>query len=386
MSNKKNKKKSDNINSANVSDAGKNNFLSGKPQSATEVESKVDQISLAEMTAAKTTIADNMTSATKLYAATVGKEKFEADSQTNSSEPNSVIVGKSDENSNDMSKIDNQEADSHEVGNKKAGSQDSAESESTLSIGQQLLDGVVNAENAGALPSLMGTPLMTPTAMSTATPIASINPSKSASHTQKAPTDVEIPPTLQGNSASGVGGGKKKLSKNVIIAICIVSVLLAVGIALAIALPITFYYKDKVIVKTADDFVYESGKYFVLGDNVTVSGDLDLSNMPCNIDLKKHTLTVGGVLKLKTDNAIDARFFDSNVKIPKKLTDKNGNVKAIERGLITAGEIQISAPSGSITFDTNVHFAALSATVKNIFVNNEFKGSQTEGKIGRAHV
>ena len=85
-----------------------------------------------------------------------------------------------------------------------------------------------------------------------------------------------------------------KKKKRIIIAV--VAAVLVVAITLGIALPIYFVNKDKIFVKSAEDFAnYNDGTYFVLEKDVTVDGDLTIDRL-YNIDLNGHTLVVNGVL------------------------------------------------------------------------------------------
>ena len=91
-----------------------------------------------------------------------------------------------------------------------------------------------------------------------------------------------------------------KKKKRIIIAV--VAAVLVVAITLGIALPIYFVNKDKIFVKTAEDFAnYNDGKYFVLDKDVTVNGDLTIERL-YNIDLNGHTLTVNGKMTISAGN------------------------------------------------------------------------------------
>ncbi len=128
-----------------------------------------------------------------------------------------------------------------------------------------------------------------------------------------------------------------KQKKITIIAVfCVVAV---VALSLGIGLPIYFHFKDKIMVDSADDFAnIDKGKYFVLSKDVTVNGDLDMSQLGnYSIDLQGHTLTINGKLNYQTDDTKDIQIG----KIKKK--------QYIQGGGLIANEIVVNAPNANVS-------------------------------------
>lgn len=192
------------------------------------------------------------------------------------------------------------------------------------------------------------------------------------------PVNVPIPATLDKNGNGNNKKPKEKMSKHKkrLIALAVLIAVVVIGITLAIAIPLVNFYKDKVIVNSADDFVYESGKYFVLTKDINIDGDLDLSNMPCNIDFNKHTLTISGKFIVNTDTPVSLTYNDKDTKTSSdsSQTDKTPK-KEIKRGTINANTLQIFSPNTTFVFGVNIVCQNFSATAKDISVLYNFTNS-----------
>lgn len=143
----------------------------------------------------------------------------------------------------------------------------------------------------------------------------------------KAPVELDRTPKL-----------KEPISKKKKIMIASIAAATIVVLFCAIFFPCFFYFKGKVMVDEASDFVTDkaSGKYFVLKKDITVDGDLNLQNLSSSIDLNGHNLTVNGKLTLSTDS-------EQTINIGTK--NKN-EYKA--KGLLTVDDIDINTPNADI--------------------------------------
>lgn len=156
-----------------------------------------------------------------------------------------------------------------------------------------------------------------------------------------------------------------KKKKRIIIAV--VSAVVIVAIALAIALPIYFINKDKIFVKSAEDFMnYDDGKYFVLDKDVTVDGDLTLSRA-YNIDLNGHSLVVNGTLKY--DEGADT---ETTIYIGTKKGDSY-----IAKGLLQAATIEFATPNAGVVLASSVTVGTMNIDAKTFTLSSSAQANGT---------
>ncbi len=146
------------------------------------------------------------------------------------------------------------------------------------------------------------------------------------------------------------------------IAIACVAAVLIIGIVLGISLPIYFANKDKIFVKSAEDFLnYDDGTYFVLDADLTVDGDLMIGR-GYNLDLNGHTLIVNGTLTFDNPGMSDMHVgtLDGDKWIAEGNIDADAIAIASTLGTFrlgaptTAGTISTVAPAGKIFFDSSI--------------------------------
>lgn len=141
-----------------------------------------------------------------------------------------------------------------------------------------------------------------------------------------------------------------KKKKRIIIAV--VAAVLVVAITLGIALPIYFVNKDKIFVKSAEDFAnYNDGTYFVLEKDVTVNGDLTIERA-YNIDLNGHSLVVNGTLKYETGT-------EGTISI--------GTIKKKEftaKGLLQAETLEFATPNANVNLVSSVTVNTMNVEAK----------------------
>ena len=181
-------------------------------------------------------------------------------------------------------------------------------------------------------------------------------------------SETAVPGAEEMNEALKPKLKETSVKKKKRILIAVVSAVVIVAIVLAIALPIYFVNKDKIFVKSAEDFMnYDEGKYFVLDKDVTVDGDLTISRA-YNIDLNGHSLVVTGTLKY--DEGADT---EKTIYIGTKKGDSY-----IAKGLLQAGTIEFATPCANVIL-------ASSVTVGTMNINaNEFtlsSSAQANGTV-----
>lgn len=204
-----------------------------------------------------------------------------------------------------------------------------------LSPGLNADDVLIQAANPA-----MGTP---------AAPIATVPPQVVTEMTDKSP--------------------KSSKSRKKIIWISIIASILIAAIVLSIALPLAFHFKDKVMVKTADDFVYQTGKHFVLANDIQIDGDLNMSNLLTDLDLNKHTLTVTGTLIIDTPSQVSLNYGEENGKAYTK------------GGLINAHTLTVNMPQGNLYIGANLIFQNLYATANSLTIAGDIQSSTANIQI-----
>lgn len=160
---------------------------------------------------------------------------------------------------------------------------------------------------------------------------------------------------------------KKKKVRNILIAVAVAIVILAVSIVT----PILVLNKGKIFVNEAGDLLKTKGDIYVINEDITYSGDLTLSK---NINLKGNHLRVDGVLTL------DLSQPTMNVgTLKKKVYTAEGNISATKIVIIgvgavtiannvTVGEMEINAKK--VKFSSNI-------TVQNsLIINADNKGDE----------
>ena len=150
---------------------------------------------------------------------------------------------------------------------------------------------------------------------------------------------------------------KEPMDKKKKIMIISIAVAAIIVIFSAIFFPCYFYYKDKIMVASAEDFVAEEGKYFFLKKDIEVD-NLDLSNSNCSIDLNGHTLTVKKTLTLSTSG-------NTTIEIG---TRKKGEYT--NKGTLVVDNLVVTAANASFNFAIPVTIAnSASITTKNLTLN-----------------
>lgn len=152
---------------------------------------------------------------------------------------------------------------------------------------------------------------------------------------------VEFPSESQPTPARKPLSAKSKKA----IIIGAIAFALVVAIVLSISLPLYFHFKDKIMVKTVEDFANTSkGNHYVLANDVTVDGDLDLSQYGnLSIDLAGHTLTVTGTLTYKSDGTVTALALGN--------TDRK---EYVEGGALKVGKLSIDMPNAKVDLLCNI--------------------------------
>ena len=149
------------------------------------------------------------------------------------------------------------------------------------------------------------------------------------------------------------------------IAIACVAVFLIVAITLGIALPIYFVNKDKIFVKSAEDFAnYNDGTYFVLEKDVTVDGDLTIERL-YNIDLNGHSLIVNGTLK-----------YDSGTEGTLYIGTKKGK-EYIAKGLLQADNLEFATTEADVVLASSVTVNTMSVTAKSFTLSSSAQANGT---------
>lgn len=154
-----------------------------------------------------------------------------------------------------------------------------------------------------------------------------------------------------------------KKKKRIIIAV--VAAVLVVAITLGIALPIYFVNKDKIFVKSAEDFAnYNDGTYFVLEKDVTVDGDLTIDRL-YNIDLNGHTLVVNGTLTYTAGT--EGNLF---------IGTKKGK-EYIAKGLLQAEKLVISTENAGVNLTSSVTVNTMTVSAKSFTLSSSAQANGT---------
>lgn len=165
----------------------------------------------------------------------------------------------------------------------------------------------------------------------------------------------------------------KEEKKKRIIIYSVAAVLLLTIIICSIVIPIVIINKDKIFVGKAEDFQnVNDGKYYVLTDDIVVSGDLTLPR-PYSIDLAGHTLTVSGTLKYES-NSDESQNIVLGIK-NKKDTFAEGVIDVGALVIDTAGGLEVNAVLNSDTMSLNAKKIKFITGVK---VNKELTISGNE--------
>lgn len=154
-----------------------------------------------------------------------------------------------------------------------------------------------------------------------------------------------------------------KKKKRIVIAV--IAVLLVAAITLAIVLPIVFYYRDKIMVSSAEDFAnYNDGKYFVLEKDVTVDGDLTIERL-YNIDLNGHSLVVNGTLK-----------YVAGTEGTLTIGTKKGK-EYVAKGLLQANEIVFETADANVNLVAPVTVNTMTVTAKSFTLSSSAQANGT---------
>lgn len=180
-------------------------------------------------------------------------------------------------------------------------------------------------------------------------------------------SETAIPDAEEMNEALKPKLKETSVKKKKRIIIAVVSAVVIVAIVLAIALPIYFVNKDKIFVKSAEDFMnYDEGKYFVLDKDVTVDGDLTISRA-YNIDLNGHSLIVNGTLKY--DEGADT---EKTIYIGTKKGDS-----FIAKGLLQATTIEFATPNAGVVLASSVTVGTMSIDAKTFTLSSSAQANGT---------
>ena len=164
--------------------------------------------------------------------------------------------------------------------------------------------------------------------------------------------NVPLPDAEEMNEALKPKLKETSVKKKKRIIIAVVAAVLVVAITLGIALPIYFVNKDKIFVKSAEDFAnYNDGTYFVLEKDVTVEGDLTIDRL-YNIDLNGHTLVVNGTMTLT-----------SGTEGTLVIGTKKGK-EYIAKGLLQAQTLVIDTANADINLASSVTVNTMNVTAK----------------------
>lgn len=158
---------------------------------------------------------------------------------------------------------------------------------------------------------------------------------------------------------------KEKTTKKKRIIIATVAVFLVIAITLSIALPIYFVNKDKIFVKSAEDFLnYNDGTYFVLKNDIVVEGDLTIDR-DYNIDLAGHSLVVNGTFTYTTGK-------EANVYIG----TKKGK-EYTQSGLLQAKNFVIDAVSSTVNLMSSLTVDTMTANAKELNLPSSLQANGT---------
>lgn len=167
---------------------------------------------------------------------------------------------------------------------------------------------------------------------------------------------------------------KKPMTKAKKITLIVVSVILVIAIiATSITVPIVIANKDKIFVSEAADFNNTDGTYFVLKNDVTVDGDLNLGDIN-SIDFNGNTLTVTGTLRINSANA--------NEVIMGGKSKNNYN----SDGVLQAGNIEVTCPNADFVASVLVKTNLLKVTSKSFLLADKGANLSNNAEIKSSSV
>ena len=139
------------------------------------------------------------------------------------------------------------------------------------------------------------------------------------------------------------GKQREPMPKKKKILIAVVAAVLIAAILVAIIVPVVFYVKDKIFVSSAEQFLsvdWSSGtkKYVYLKKDIVIEGDATLSGL-IDIDLNKHSLRINGTLTINAEGG------------SMTVGTKKGKTAYTDKGSITADNLVINAPAGSVILE-----------------------------------
>ena len=142
----------------------------------------------------------------------------------------------------------------------------------------------------------------------------------------------------------------------------------AILVGLAIMTTVLIINAPKIFVKSAEDFLKDTAKkeIYVLRDNITVNGDLELTD-DLDIDLNKNTLTVNGTLKITLP---DDKAATINIGTVKKKAFVAG-------GRIIADDIEVVARNTTLNIYSDAKLSG-NINVKKLNLNAKLEIAETE--------
>ncbi|MDE6551263.1 MAG: hypothetical protein K2M44_07200 [Clostridia bacterium] len=159
------------------------------------------------------------------------------------------------------------------------------------------------------------------------------------------------------------GKQREPMPKKKKIVIAVIAAVLIAAILVAIIVPVVFYVKDKIFVSNAEQFLSvdwssNTKKYVYLKKDIVIDGDATLSGL-IDIDLNKHSLQVNGTL---TINAAEGSM---------TIGTKKGKSGYSDKGSLTAGNLVINAPTGSVILECDAYINGASVNAAK-FASNRF--------------
>ncbi|MDE7079989.1 MAG: hypothetical protein K2O95_07740 [Clostridia bacterium] len=191
------------------------------------------------------------------------------------------------------------------------------------------------------------------------------------------PVEAESPieegePEVVVNSKKKIKSNKSMSKKKKTI-IAVTAMLCVVAIVLSIVLPVVFYCKPRIFVKSADQFVAgdkvgDMGKYFyVLDKNISCDNLTITEDNVYSIDLNKHSLSVDGDFVINSNR--EGALYIGTRKSDTEYTSKKASIKATN--------ITINAPNMNVVIMADITCETMFVNSKTLKVASFMKGEVT---------